>query len=176
MKANIAAFVNSANELVKVEARLVLYTVQNVSQLRLWRKTCQVLTFSMSPAPRLLIAVCFFSGRSGVNFNLFDFNRYKGTVTITCRRKQRWTHIHWFDCVSYNCTMPPPFICASYSHKPIYANVAAGSPVFLSSHHFGHMIFLYVVTSCKEDARVRVADLANSLEVMTLSRLFYCSF
>lgn len=48
----------------------------------------------MSPAPRLLIAVCFLSGRSGVNFNLFDFNRYNGTVTITCRRKQRWTHIH----------------------------------------------------------------------------------
>ena len=44
-------------------------------------------TFSISPAPKLEIAAFFFSGRSGLNLILSDFNSDKGTVTITCDRQ-----------------------------------------------------------------------------------------
>ena len=40
-------------------------------------------TFSMRPAPRFEMAACFLSEREGVNFNLSDFRRDRGTVTIT---------------------------------------------------------------------------------------------
>ena len=71
-------------------------------------------TFSMSPAPRFAIAAFFLSGRSGVNFNLSDFNRDKGTVTIICEKKTVITT------VTLVTVLPSKVISLNYSSHKLY--------------------------------------------------------
>ena len=94
---NMETFKNSIKHFLALQKPMhVLYLVMvllspNISKTNLINPSSPFsllffFTFSISPAPKLEIAAFFFSGRSGLNLILSDFNSDKGTVTITCDR------------------------------------------------------------------------------------------
>ena len=97
---NMETFKNSIKHFLALQKPIhVLYLVMvllspNISKTNLithlHRLVSFFFTFSISPAPKLEIAAFFFSGRSGLNLILSDFNSDKGTVTITCDRQSAW--------------------------------------------------------------------------------------